>query len=147
MELAEVYDKAGRTAESLAELETYVMIEQMQYAPIKKLVDGYSAAKRWDKVRTYAELGVYINPSDGELFLALGTAYLETGAYAKARFTFTSALIAKPELRRPALAHIGITRALIATKKKRAARKEIAKALKFEPANADALALKKKLRR
>ncbi len=145
MELAELYQQNGRTDDALAELETYVMIEQMQYAPVKKLVDGYAAEKKWAKVVTYGEMAVNINPSDGELFLTLAEAYRQVGKLDRALFTFHSALIARPELRRPALAHIGIARVLLAQKKKRAARKALAKALKLEPANADALALKKKL--
>src|SRR5690606_33410100 len=31
LELAEIYEQAGRMDEALAELETYVMLEQMQY--------------------------------------------------------------------------------------------------------------------
>ncbi|MEM9490981.1 MAG: tetratricopeptide repeat protein, partial [Myxococcota bacterium] len=114
LELYELYKASGRDDEALAELETYVMLEQMQYGPVKQLVDGYAAKKRWNKVRSYGELALNINLTDADLFLKLGTAYLETGAPDRALFTFDSALMTKPELRRPALAHIGRARALAA---------------------------------
>src|SRR5690606_30102863 len=49
MELAEIYREAGRVDEALVELETYVMLEQMQYGPLRELVDGYAERERWDK--------------------------------------------------------------------------------------------------
>ncbi|MCG8424658.1 MAG: tetratricopeptide repeat protein [Proteobacteria bacterium] len=146
MELFEIYSAAGRDDEALAELETYVMIEQMQYGPIKQLVDAYAAKKRWAEVRAYGELAVNINLTDAALFLALGTGYLETGAPDRALFAFDSALLVTPRLRRPALAHIGRARAFLAKKQRRKARAEVKKALAIEPENAAALALKKQLR-
>jgi tetratricopeptide (TPR) repeat protein len=145
MELAELYESDGKTDEALRELEGYVMIEQMQFGPIKKLIEGYKLEKNWAKVRTYGEMGVQINPFDAPLHLDLGIAYLETGKLDDAIFSLESSLIARPELRRPALAHIGLARAYHAKKQKRKARAELKRALVLEPANAEALALKKKL--
>ncbi len=147
MELAELYEQSGRMDEALEELETYVMIEQMQYPPLKKLVGAYSARKAWAKVITYGEMAVNINPSDAELFLDLARAYRENGDSDKALFTYESALLARPELRRPALAHIGMAHVLAAQKQRRRALKEVKKALATEPANAEALALRKQLRK
>jgi tetratricopeptide (TPR) repeat protein len=146
LELSAIYKEAGRVDESLAELETYVMIEQMQYGPLRELVDAFVARKRWDKVKTYGEMATFINPSDAELMLALGRAYLETGNAAQALFTFDSALLAKPALRRPALAHLGRAQALEAQKQRRQARTAVRDALALEPENAEALALRQALR-
>jgi hypothetical protein len=44
------------------------------------------------------------------------------------------------------MAHIGIAKVFVAKKQRRKARKAIKKALETEPANAEALELKKKLR-
>jgi tetratricopeptide (TPR) repeat protein len=146
MELFEVHEQAGDMDAALAELETYVVIEQMQYGPVKRLVDEYAKKKAWAKVRTYGEMAVMINPSDAELFLKLGAAYLETGAPDRSLFTYDSALIAEPKLRRPALAHLGRAKALLAKKQRRKARAALREALKLEPENAEVLALQKKLR-
>ena len=146
MELYELYKAWGRDDDALTELETYVMIEQMQYGPLKQLITGHKAKKRWSKVRTYGELALNINLSDSELFLDIGTAYLETGDPDKALFSFDSALLVKPALRRPALAHLGRAKALLAKKQRRKAKKELRKALKIEPENAEALELAKTLR-
>lgn len=145
MELAQLYEKAGRTDDALRELETYVMLEQMQYGPVMKLVKGYKQKKNWSKVRTYGEIALQINPFDGALHLDLGVAYLETGDLAKAAYELDSALMSTPELRRPALAHIALTRVWLAQNNKRMARTQLKKALEHEPANAEALELKKQL--
>ena len=146
LELAELYQEAGRDDDALGELETYVMLDQMKYAPLKQLVDGHTLKKRWDKVRAYGELALNVNLTDADLYLALGDAYLETGDPDRALFTFDSALLVKPALRRPALAHLGRARAHLARKDRRKARAELDKALRIEPENAAALALKKELR-
>src|SRR5262249_4320409 len=49
--LAERMFKANREDEALRELEHYVVIEKMEFAPVKKLVDKYAARKAWPKVR------------------------------------------------------------------------------------------------
>jgi len=145
--LSEIYMKTGRKEQALRELETYVMLEQMQFGPVKQLVDEYSALKRWDKVRVYGEEATDINPADTDLLLALGQAYLETGSPDKALFSFDSALLVRPEMRRPGLAHLGRARALKARGDRAGAVKAVEQALRLEPDSADAAALKKELRR
>lgn len=146
MELSEIYTAMGKHDEALVELETFVMLEQMQYGPLKQLVEGYARKKAWAKVRTYGEMALYININDAELFLTLGNAYLETGNVDRALFTFDSALVARPELRRPALAHLGRAKALLARKDTQKARQALRTALKLEPENAEALSLGKTIR-
>jgi len=145
MELSEMYEQAGRIDDSLRELETYVMLEQMQYAPARKLVDGYARRANWIKVRTFGEIAEQINPFDPELHIQLGTAYVETGSPDKAIFELDSALLTKPKPRRPALAHIALARAWMAKNDKKKAIAAVGKALETEPGNADALALRKQL--
>lgn len=145
--LSEIYMKSGRKEEALRELETYVTLEQMQFGPVKELVQEYGALKRWDKVRIFGEQAIEINPSDSDLLLALGQAYLETGSPDKALFSFDSALLVRPEMRRPGLAQLGRARAMKAQGDRRGALKAIDQALRLERDNADAGALKKELRR
>lgn len=147
MELAEIYRETGRADRALLEMETHAMLEQMQYGPLRELVDGLASRGQWAKVRRYGEMALFINPLDAELFLVLGQAYLETGDAARALFTFESAFEARPRLRRPALAHLGMARAYLASKQRRKARDALRKALAIEPENAEALALRKELRR
>ncbi|MBP6632262.1 MAG: tetratricopeptide repeat protein [Kofleriaceae bacterium] len=144
-ELAELYGKQGKQREALAELEHYAMIEQMQLAPLKKLVLGYGKLGQWGKVRTFGEMATFINPGDWEILSDLGRGYLETGDPARSLFTYDSALLLTPAPRRPALVHLGRARALVALGKKAEARAAIAAALKTEPENAEALALRAKL--
>ncbi|HUH03057.1 MAG TPA: tetratricopeptide repeat protein, partial [Kofleriaceae bacterium] len=145
-ELAQIYEAAGRTDDALRELETFVMIEQMQYGPLKKLIEGYKLKKNWAKVVKFGEMALNIDPFDAQLHLDLGTAQLETGATDAAIFSLESALIARPELRRPALAHLGLARAHAAKNNKRAAKAALKQALKYEPSNAEALTLKKTIK-
>ncbi|HUS65099.1 MAG TPA: tetratricopeptide repeat protein [Kofleriaceae bacterium] len=144
--LAELYRRAGRTEDALRELESYVMIEQMQLGPAKELVEGYAALKKWDKVRAFGELATEISLADADLFVMLGQAYLETGSPDRALFSFDSALLVRPEMRRPGMAHLGRARALLALGDRKGALKAVDQALRFESDNADAAALRKQLR-
>ncbi|MBE7452341.1 MAG: tetratricopeptide repeat protein [Kofleriaceae bacterium] len=145
-ELAELYQASGRTREALVELEHYVMLEQMQVAPLKELVAGYRKLGEWAKVRTYGEMALYIFPSDADLLLTLGQAYLATGDPRQALYSYDSALLVTPALRRPALAHLGRTRAFLAMGDKVKARAALALAQKTEPAHAEVVELKPKVR-
>lgn len=145
MQLAGIYRRTGKPLDALRELEGYVMLEQMIYAPTRQLVNSYAKLKRWDKVRTYGQLAVYINPTNAEMFITLGKAWLPVDPN-KSIFNYQSALLSRPKLRRPALAHIGMARAYWAKKDKRRARAALKKAFRTEPANAEALELKKKIR-
>lgn len=145
-ELYDLYKATGRDDQALAELEHYAVIEQMAILPLKELVLGYAQRGTWAKVRTYGEMAIYINPYDTEILLALGKAYLQLGQAKESVFTYDSALLAQPPLRRPAVAHLGRARALLALGKKAEARTALAAALKTEPENAEALELKPKLK-
>jgi tetratricopeptide (TPR) repeat protein len=145
-ELAQIYEKAGQLPKALAELEHYAFLEQMDLAPLKKLVVEYGKLARWAKVRTYGEMATYISPSDPEILAGLARAYLELRQPDKALFTYDTMLLVNPPPRRPALVHIGRTRALIALGKTADAKAALAKATKTEPENAEVLELKAKLK-
>ena len=119
----------------------------MEYGPVKKLVDKYSSRQTWAKVKEFGEMALLINPYDADLHVAVGEAYLGLGKNDDAVWELESALAANPGLRRPAVAHVGLARAHLAKKDDKKARKAVAEALKLEPQNAQALALKKKLPR
>lgn len=71
--------------------------------------------------------------------MELAQAYLSTKRPDQALYTYDSALLAKPALRRPATAHAGRAAALAALGRKREARAAAKKALALEPNNAQAL--------
>lgn len=143
--LADHYEKTGKTDLALKELETYVMIEQMELGPIARLIDGYSKKSRWHEVVHFANLGLYLDPASGPLQLALGNAHLQSGNSQDALFAYDTALLIRPQLRRPALAHVGRAKALLGLGKARDARQAIMDALDLEPDNAEALTLQKGL--
>jgi len=144
--LAEQYFKAGRDDDGLRELEAYVYIEQMEYAPLSKLVEKHTARKDWAKVKRFGEMALLINPWDAELHISLGEAYLQLKQLDNAVYEFESALFAQPALPRPAVAQIALARAHVARKDMKSAKKAIDAALKLEPKNAEALELKKKIK-
>ncbi|HSR96850.1 MAG TPA: tetratricopeptide repeat protein [Kofleriaceae bacterium] len=145
-ELAQLYEKAGQMPKALVELEHYAFLEQMDLAPLKKLVTEYAKLGSWAKVRTYGEMATYINPSDAEILGGLARAYLELRQPDRALFTYDTMLLVTPPPRRPALVHLGRTKALIAQGKKADARAALAQALRTEPENAEALQLKATLK-
>jgi predicted Zn-dependent protease len=145
-ELAQRYEKTGQLAKALVELEHYAFLEQMDLAPLKKLVVEYGKLANWPKVRTYGEMATFINPSDPDILGGLARAYLELRQPAKALYTYDTMLLTTPPPRRPALIHLGRTRALIALGKPAEAKAALAQAMKTEPENADALELKAKLK-
>ena len=145
-QLSELYAKRGDEAKSLAELEHYAFIEQMEVAPLKKLVADHTRLGNWAKVRTFGEMAMYITPHDPELLANLARAYHELGDGQKAIFTYDTMLVLAPPPRRPALVHIGRTRVYMAMGKKAEAKAALALALKTEPENAEALQLKAQLK-
>ncbi|HEY1811098.1 MAG TPA: tetratricopeptide repeat protein [Kofleriaceae bacterium] len=144
--LSELYAKQGDQPRSLAELEHYVFLEQMEYPPLKQLVVGYANLGKWAKVRTYGEMALYVNPQDVEVLSLLGNAYLQVGQPDKALYTFDTALVANPLPRRPALVQLGRARAFAAMKRTADAKTAIALAMKTEPENAEVLAFKAQLK-
>jgi tetratricopeptide (TPR) repeat protein len=145
--LAERLFKANREDDALRELERYAYIEQMEYAPVKKLVEKYTVRKNWPKVREFGEMALFINPYDADLHVALGDAYAATNAPDPAIYEYESALKAEPPLRRSAIAQLGLARVYVGKKDPATARKALQAALKLEPDNAEALALAKKIGR
>jgi tetratricopeptide (TPR) repeat protein len=145
-ELSQLYEKTGQAAKALVELEHYAFIEQMDLAPLKKLVVEYGKLGNWAKVHTYGEMATYINPSDPEILAGLARAYLELRQPAKALFTYETMLLTTPPPRRPALVHLGRSKALLALGKKPEARAALTQATAIEPENAEALELKTKLK-
>ena len=144
--LAESYFKANREPEALKELERYAYLEQMEYGPVKKLAEKYAARQDFAKAREFGEMALYINPYDADLHLTMGEAYLALSLAKEAVYEFESALVVDPPLRRPAIAHVGVARAWLALKDTAKAKKALAEALKLEPQNQQALALKKKMK-
>jgi predicted Zn-dependent protease len=144
-ELAGIYKKKGDAARALGELEHYVYIEQMELAPLKELVAGYTKLANWAKVKTYGELAMFVQPGDLDTQLALGRAYLELGDPTRALFSYDSALLVKPTPRRPALVQLGRAKALLAMGKPVDARAAIAQAKQTEPENAEVLDLEAKI--
>ena len=145
-ELAGMYKKAGQIPKALVELEHYAFLEQMELAPLKELISEYTKLANWPKVRTYAEMATFIAPADPDVLAALGKSALEEGDGSRALFAYDTMLLLTPPPRRPALVHLGRTRALLAAGKKAEAKAALTLAAKTEPENAEVLELKAKLK-
>ncbi|MBA3460317.1 MAG: tetratricopeptide repeat protein [Deltaproteobacteria bacterium] len=145
-ELSSIYKKAGDVKRSLIELEHYAFLEQMELAPLKELIAGYTKLGNWAKVKTYADMATFIAPHDPDVLAAIGKSHIELGDGSRALFAYDTMLLLKPAPRRPAIVHIGRAKALFAANKKVEARAALAQAMKTEPENAEALELKAKLK-
>ncbi|MDB4960591.1 MAG: repeat-containing protein [Myxococcales bacterium] len=145
-ELSQLYKKGGNVQKALVELEHYAFLEQMELAPLKELILEYGKLGNWAKVKTYAEMAMFIAPSDPDVLAALGKSSIESGDGAKALFTYDTMLLLKPAPRRPALVHIGRTKALMTQGKTAEAKAALSLAAKTEPENSEVLELKAKLR-
>jgi tetratricopeptide (TPR) repeat protein len=145
-ELFNLYKKQGQLAKALVELEHYAFLEQMELAPLKELISEYSKLANWPKVKTYAEMALYIAPHDPEVLGAVARSAVEARDPATALVTYDTMLLMKPSPRRPALVHIGRARALLQQGKKADARAALALAQKTEPENAEVLELKNQVK-
>ena len=145
-ELASLYKKQNQMPRSLAELEHYAFLEQMELAPLKELIVEYTKLANWPKVKTYADMATFISPADPDVLAGLGKSSLELGDGARSLFAYDTMLLMVPAPRRPALVHLGRTRALIAMGKKVEAKAALQLAIKTEPENAEVLELKAKLK-
>ncbi|MGE0398914.1 MAG: tetratricopeptide repeat protein [Kofleriaceae bacterium] len=145
-ELYNLYKKQGQMPKALVELEHYAFLEQMELAPLKELISEYTKLANWPKVKTYAEMALYIAPHDPDVLAALARSAIDAGDPATALFTYDTMLLMKPAPRRPALVHIGRTRAFLLQGKKAEARAALALAQKTEPENAEVLELKKQVK-
>ncbi len=139
--LAEFYNQEGKLEESMRELESYVMIEQMSLGPLLKLMEYYTKAKRWSRVIHFGELALNLDPAQGKVQLGLGKALTEVKRFDEALYAFDTALLIRPRLRRPALAHLGRAKALIGKGDKREAKKALRDVLDIEPENAEGIEL------
>lgn len=145
-ELHAMYKKAGQHERALAELEHYAFLEQMELAPLKELIAEYGKLEHWAKVKTYAEMALFIAPHDPDVLGALARSSLERGDAAKALHTYDTMLLLKPAPRRPALVHLGRTKALVQLGKKAEARAAIRLAAKTEPEHPEVIELLGKLK-
>jgi len=145
-ELHAMYKKAGQHERALAELEHYAFLEQMELAPLKELIAEYGKLENWAKVKTYAEMALFIAPHDPDVLGALARSSLERGDAAKALHTYDTMLLLKPAPRRPALVHLGRTKALVQLGKKAEARAAIRLAAKTEPEHPEVIELLGKLK-
>lgn len=145
-ELHTIYKKVGKPAQALAELEHYAFLEQMELAPIKELILEHGKLGAWAKVKTFAEMGIYIAPHDPDVLAGLARGALETGEPTRALFAYDTMLLLKPAPRRPALVHLGRARALLALGKKADARAALGLAAKTEPEHVEVIELRAKLR-
>ena len=144
---AQIHADAGQEALEIAELEGYVMIEQMEFRPLRTLVEKLAARKEWAKARTYGEMALFIYPYDADLHVRLAEIYGATNSPKESIFEAESALLAEPPAARPALAHLAIARAALSLKDPARARQALGKALALEPKNAEALALQRKVKK
>ncbi len=145
--LARAYEKARRTDALIAELKGFVALEQQSFGHAFKLVKLLAEKKDWAGVRQYGMTAYYIHPASVELHRLLAQAFSAPAPRAeldKAAWHLETALLAAPE--KPAELHVALAKVHLERKDARRAKAEVQKALKADPAHAEAKALAGKLR-
>jgi cellulose synthase operon protein C len=141
------YEKAGKTDEMIAELKGLAAIDQQSFSVVAKLVDLLAKKKDYAGVRRYGEMAYFIHPAAPRLHSLLAealSAAAPTPMLDKAVWHLETALLGQPE--KPAELYVQLAKVQVQRKDTRRAKEALAKALKADPANAEAKAMSGKIR-
>jgi len=145
--LARAFKGTGQTDKLVAELKGLVRLDQQSFAATWELVRLLAARKEQAGVRTYGTMAYYINPGSLELHRLLAQAFAApapTADLTRAIWHLETALLCEP--RRPAEIHVELARLFLRQGDRGRARAAVQQALKAEPGNAEARALKARIK-
>ncbi|HEX3770923.1 MAG TPA: hypothetical protein VHV30_08675, partial [Polyangiaceae bacterium] len=140
--LYDLAKKDGRDADALAALREIARLDQHDRRAYELLLDALIAGKRWDEARRVGESAIYVDVESASMHVNYARALSATGDHATASFELESALLcdAKPADRATALGLLAGERAALGDAA--GARERRDEALKLDPSNAEARALK-----
>ncbi len=144
--LARVYKKTGQKDRLIAELKGWLGLEQQSYPLVEQLLELLAEKKDYAGLRSYGQMGYYINPGSIRLHQLLAEALSAPAPRPeldRAVWHLETALLLEPE--KPAPLHVQLARVHLQRKDRGKARAAVQKALKADPGSAEAKALQQQL--
>jgi|CZKU01.1.fsa_nt_gi predicted Zn-dependent protease len=140
-----LYDLAKadkRDGDALSALREVVRLDQHDRHAYKLLLETLVAGKRWDEAKRVGESALYVDVESAEMHVNYARALSATGDHGAASYELESALLcdAKPAEKATALALLAAERVALGDVAGARARRD--DALKLDPTNAEARALK-----
>ena len=145
--LVQAYREAGKTGPLIDQLKTLVQLDQHSFTAAAALVQLLAERKRWAEVRRFGAMAIYIQPASAEVHSLLARAYAAPAPridLERAGRHLRTAIACQPK--KPADLHARLADVLHQRGQDKQAKEELAKALRLDPENDNALKLKKKIR-
>ncbi len=140
--LAEMADEEHKDAETIGYLQKTAMLDQHDRKIWRTLLERLVAAKRWDEARAAGEAAMFVDVESAAVHVLYGRALSAGGQHDKALFEAESATLCKASPKDAAAAQAFYASELQIARNLGEARKHRDEALRLDPNNADAKALK-----
>jgi tetratricopeptide (TPR) repeat protein len=140
-----LYDLAKedkRDADALDALRQLAVLEQHDRKVYRLLLDKLVEGQAWDEVKRVGEAAIFVDVENPAIHVAYARGLAGTGAHDKAVFELESALACEPPAKEAASVHALLARELVALRRNPEAKTHLAEALRLDPQNADAKAMK-----
>jgi tetratricopeptide (TPR) repeat protein len=140
--LYEMANEEHRDADALDALRQLTMLEQHDRPAWKALLQRLVDLKQWDEAKKVGESAIFVDVESPLMHTNYARALAATGAHDKAAFELESALACEGKPPDMATAHALLARELVALHRNADAKPHLAEALRLDPTNAEAAALK-----
>jgi tetratricopeptide (TPR) repeat protein len=140
--LYDIAHEAKREGDELELLRKLAQLEQHDKKIWRLLLEKLVAQKQWDEARRIGDSAVYVDVTGGPTHVLYARALQAQGAHDKAAFELETALMTGMKDKEKATAHGLLAQSLVALKKTAEATKQRDEALKLDPENAEARAVK-----
>jgi tetratricopeptide (TPR) repeat protein len=140
--LYDIAHEAKRDADELDALRKLAALEQHDRKVWRLLLEKLVALKQWDEARRVGEGAVFVDVTGGATHILYARALAAQSAHDKAVYELESALLTNIKDKEKATAHALLAQSLAALKRTPEAKKHLDAALRLDPENADAKAVK-----
>jgi tetratricopeptide (TPR) repeat protein len=131
-----------READALEVLKKLAVLEQHDRRVWRMLLDRLVAQKKWDDVKRFGEAAIFVDVESAMTHVNYARGLAATGAHDKAVFELESALACNAPPKELAAAHALFAQELALLRNPAAAKGHLAEALRLDPENPDAKALR-----